>query len=126
MQETIRIDSRFHGPPRSGNGGYSCGLVAKHMPGPAAVRLRIPPPLETDMELRSEGDGLALYHGSERVASARLATVDATVRFMRRLPISTFAPACRPEAPRTDSGRIMSEVWRGEFRNIEKSAENGR
>lgn len=97
MQETIRIDSRFHGPPHSGNGGYSCGLVAKHMPGPAAVRLRIPPPLETDMELRSEGDGLALYHGSERVASARPATVDITV----------------PESPGFAAAQMASARYRG-------------
>jgi hypothetical protein len=57
----IRIDRRFCGPPDSGNGGYTCGLVAAHVDGPAEVTLRLPPPLEIPLTVAS-GDG-----GSVRV-----------------------------------------------------------
>jgi hypothetical protein len=79
MNESIVIASRFHGPPRSGNGGYSCGMLGKHINGPAAVRLRIPPPLDTAMTLRREDDALALYHEEQLVATARPVSVDMIV-----------------------------------------------
>jgi hypothetical protein len=68
---TIRIDRRFRGPPDSGNGGYVCGLVAAAAPGPVAVRLKLPPPLEAPLTL-AEADGvLRLLHGEDVVAEAR-------------------------------------------------------
>jgi hypothetical protein len=54
---TVTIPSRFNGPPASGNGGYSCGLVAAALGGPAAVSLRRPVPLDQALELRHEDDG---------------------------------------------------------------------
>ncbi|WP_229403037.1 hypothetical protein [Micromonospora okii] len=47
------IESRFHGPPGSGNGGWSAGLFAagSGAPGPVEVTLRRPPPLETPLTL---------------------------------------------------------------------------
>src|SRR5439155_15178742 len=57
----IVIDRRFCGPPDSGNGGYTCGLVAARVDGPAEVTLRLPPPLETPLTV-APGDG-----GSVRV-----------------------------------------------------------
>src|SRR5215218_4317713 len=47
----IVIDRRFRGPDQSGNGGYTCGLVAGAMDGPAAVTLRLPPPLEVPLRV---------------------------------------------------------------------------
>lgn len=73
---TIRIDRRFRGPPESGNGGYVCGRVGRMIDGPAVVRLRVPPPLETDLEVRDEEEGLALYDGELRVAEGRPTTVE--------------------------------------------------
>jgi len=40
----VTIERRFCGPPESGNGGYSCGLLAAHVGGPAEVTLRRSPP----------------------------------------------------------------------------------
>jgi hypothetical protein len=74
--ESFIIDSRFNGPPESGNGGYSCGMLGKLIDGPAVVRLRIPPPLDTPMQVRKTADGVALFHKHEMVASARSAVVD--------------------------------------------------
>lgn len=76
MIETIVINRRFHGPPGSANGGYSCGVIGKHIDGPAAVRLRIPPPLDTPMKLAQREDGLKLFHGDELVATARPTVLD--------------------------------------------------
>ena len=72
----VIIERRFHGPAASGNGGYSCGLVGSFIDGPAAVRLRIPPPLDTEMDVRREGEGLKLFHHDELVASARPVNFD--------------------------------------------------
>ena len=76
MSKSIEIAARFHGPPCSGNGGYSCGLIGKHFDGPVAVRLRVPPPLDTAMQLNHKGDSLELFHGDVLVASARPSAVD--------------------------------------------------
>ena len=40
----IVLERRFNGPPATANGGYACGVVAKHVDGPAAVSLRRPGP----------------------------------------------------------------------------------
>lgn len=49
----VVIDKRFCGPKNSGNGGYSAGLFAQVIDGPAAVTLMSPPPLDTPIALRS-------------------------------------------------------------------------
>lgn len=54
---TVIVPSRFNGPPSSGNGGYSCGVVAKALGGPVAVSLRRPVPLDQELALRDEGGG---------------------------------------------------------------------
>lgn len=59
--EHVRIDRRFRGPPRSGNGGYSCGLAARFVEGSTAtVSLRAPPPLETPLEVAREDAAVRL------------------------------------------------------------------
>jgi len=68
---TLRIERRFHGPPDSGNGGYVSGRLAAFVDGPAIVRLQVPPPLETPMEVRSTDTGVDLLHGNVVVATAR-------------------------------------------------------
>lgn len=76
---TIRIDRRFRGPAGSGNGGYVCGRLGGLIDGPAEVRLRVPPPLEKDLEVRSREGALRLYDGQTLVAEARPAGVDLDV-----------------------------------------------
>ena len=69
----MRIDRRYNGPPTSGNGGVSCGLLAAYVDAPAVeVTLRRPPPL--DVELRV--DNGELYDGGLLVATAVPGTVD--------------------------------------------------
>jgi hypothetical protein len=71
--EAVRIDPRFNGPPGSGNGGYTCGLVAELLGGgPAEVTLRLPPPLGRELLW----DGERLLDGDEAVAEGRSAGVE--------------------------------------------------
>jgi len=73
--QSVIIHSRFLGPPESGNGGYSCAMLAQFIDGPAAVRLRVPPPLDTPLEVRTTEGLVELYNQSELVATGRPATV---------------------------------------------------
>ena len=77
----MHIPARFNGPPGSGNGGWCAGVfavAAGAAPGGAArqVTLRLPPPLEAELEVRTDpgygGAGPALlasvYAGSDLIA----------------------------------------------------------
>jgi hypothetical protein len=65
----VLIPRRFNGPPASANGGYTCGLIARYVGGPADVSLRSPPPLDTALELVRTGDGgVLLRHRDVLVA----------------------------------------------------------
>ncbi|MFS8479167.1 MAG: hypothetical protein FWJ93_09480 [Micromonosporaceae bacterium] len=51
------ISGRYNGPPGSGNGGYTAGLVGSLLaPSPATVTLRRPPPLDVPLEVRRTDD----------------------------------------------------------------------
>ena len=66
------IGRRFCGPPGSGNGGYTCGMLAASAAKPVEVRLMRPPPLDKALAIRDDpvGSGLLLMDGEEVVASA--------------------------------------------------------
>lgn len=76
----IRIDSRFNGPPDSGNGGYTTGLIAAAVGAPVRVRLLQPPPLEQDLSIMAVADDRwEVRHGSTPVATATKCSVDIEV-----------------------------------------------
>lgn len=77
--EFFEISSRFCGPPRSGNGGYTCGRIAKHLRGAATVRLKVPPPLNTELRLESTEQEARLYSDATLVGEAKLASFDLQV-----------------------------------------------
>ncbi|MEV1285648.1 hypothetical protein [Micromonospora sp. NPDC049679] len=56
------IERRFNGPPGSGNGGYSAGLIGAELGGdaPAQVTLRLPPPLDRTLAVTPHGAGIAV------------------------------------------------------------------
>lgn len=69
---SVVVDERFHGPPRSGHGGYSAGLVARAVGNPAEVTLRRPPPLGRPLDLERRDDGtVVLRDGDDTVAEGR-------------------------------------------------------
>lgn len=75
---TLSIRSRFRGPDRSGNGGWSAGALAAFLtPGaarhpPVQVTLRMPPPLEKPLAVRRHETRADLLDGDAVVADARL------------------------------------------------------
>ncbi len=77
MPTLTTIAGRFNGPPASGNGGYSCGLLAARIRGPARVRLHVPPPLDRELRFSATDDGVVQMHdGDTLVGSATPATLD--------------------------------------------------
>jgi hypothetical protein len=66
------IAHRFRGPPTSGNGGYTCGMLAAAAAVPVEVRLVKPPPLDRRLEIVDDPatGGLKLMDGAEIVATA--------------------------------------------------------
>jgi acyl-coenzyme A thioesterase PaaI-like protein len=89
----IIIDKRFCGPPNSGNGGYVCGRLARHISGGAEVTLRAPPPLDTPLVPIATDDGIwELRDGGKLVATARTTNVE-----LARLEKASFEEACAAE-----------------------------
>jgi hypothetical protein len=91
--ETITILRRFRGPPNSGNGGYVCGMLARHITGAMEVTLRAPPPLETELSVVEVGVGVCeLRQGAATIAIGRATTLDLT-----RLERATYFEALEAE-----------------------------
>jgi hypothetical protein len=97
MTSSIIIDRRYCGPPNSGNGGYVCGRLARHIsvgtPDGVEVTLRAPPPLDKRLEVVAMDDGSwQLRDGALAVASGRPASVE-----LSRLEKASFDEACAAE-----------------------------
>jgi hypothetical protein len=75
VADQIVIERRFRGPTESGNGGYTCGLVARFVDGPAEVTLRVPPPLDTPLTIERDTHVRAYDQGT-LVAEAKPASVE--------------------------------------------------
>jgi hypothetical protein len=77
MAETILIERRFRGPDRSGNGGYTSGLVAGLVSADTVeVTLRIPPPLDTPLRVERAGGVVLVFDGERLVAEGRPAELE--------------------------------------------------
>ena len=70
MSTTFTVPRRFCGPPDSGNGGYTCGLLAKELGGVVECTLRTPVPLETPLEFEPTQSGGVLRNGKTVVVKA--------------------------------------------------------
>ncbi|MFC4021647.1 hypothetical protein ACFOW4_27440 [Micromonospora sp. GCM10011542] len=115
----MHIESRYNGPPGSGNGGWSAGVFATAAggPGPVEVTLCRPPPLETTLTLV---DGEVRDPAGELVAEVRrIHALDAVVPPVDRATAAEAAtrypglvdhpfPGCYVCGPqRTDGLRIF-------------------
>ena len=79
MPDEIVIERRFRGPTESGNGGYTCGLVARFVDGAAEVTLRVPPPLDHPLAVERDGEAVRILDGAGVVAEGKPASVDLEV-----------------------------------------------
>ena len=70
MNLTVTIDSKYCGPPESGNGGYVSGILAKAAHFPAQVTLRKPPPLDKILTLVITDEKVEMLDGETLVADA--------------------------------------------------------
>ncbi|HME54054.1 MAG TPA: hypothetical protein VKM55_17640 [Candidatus Lokiarchaeia archaeon] len=71
MTPTIKIEKRFCGPRDSGQGGYVCGMLGGFIKGTAEVTLRMPPPLDQELDVEVGADNVRLLSGDALVAEAR-------------------------------------------------------
>ena len=77
---TITIGRRFRGPENSGNGGYTCGLIAALLDGDAEVTLRRPPPLERPLTVERHGAaGASVFAGEILIAQAETVALEMEV-----------------------------------------------
>lgn len=86
--ETFEIAHRFRGPPRSGNGGYTCGRIAKHLVGPVTARLHAPPPLNAELRLETLDARAQLFHDTTLIGEAQCAALN-----LELPPAPSFADA---------------------------------
>jgi hypothetical protein len=76
--QSITVPARFCGPPDSGNGGYTCGLVAKELGGVVECTLRNPVPLGVPLDIERGQSGGVLRHGDKVIVEASSTTIDVT------------------------------------------------
>ena len=100
MGETIVIDRRYRGPQGSGNGGYTCGIVAALVGPEAEVTLRLPPPLETPLRVERDGDDVRVLDGDALVAEARPAVVEVEPPEPVAFAVAAERSAAQPDDPR--------------------------
>ncbi len=73
----ITLSRRFRGPLASANGGYACGRLAAFVEAETVeVTLLRPPPLDTSLQVRSDGKRTLMIDGESVVAEARPARLD--------------------------------------------------
>lgn len=73
---SVIIPARFKGPPNSANGGYVCGLMARRLAGDVAASLKMPPPLDTPIQLVERDGVVAMHLGDQLLGQAQEARLD--------------------------------------------------
>ncbi len=103
MTHSLQIDKRFNGPPNSGNGGYTAGLIASKLNFNPEITLRVPPPLEQKMQLNIKADSAVLMHRDTLVAEAKVTDFQLTIP-----PAISFAEAVEAiRKPKTNDGVLF-------------------
>ena len=103
---SVVVERRYNGPPASANGGYACGVVARHVDGPAQVSLRRPVPLDSPLELERNDDGHVTLHDGELL----IAEGDPA------LPLDELEPPYRPTVEEAhEAARLRPGAWPATF-----------
>ena len=71
MIKRVIIERKYCGPPNSGNGGYSAGILAEAVDFSVQVTLRKPPPLDKEMTLEISENRIAMKDGVIVIAEAK-------------------------------------------------------
>lgn len=79
MPDTVVIDRRFRGFDKVAQGGYSSGLLARRLPGPARVKLRGAVPMEEPLLVEADGEQVQLRAESGVLAEAEPAELSIEV-----------------------------------------------
>lgn len=95
MQSVI-VTKRFCGPPDSGNGGYTCGLLAKELDGVVECTLRAPIPMDEELLVKRNDTGAVLLHGEKIIIEATPTVIDVTPPAPISLQAATKAMAKSP------------------------------
>ncbi len=94
--DTVIVPARFCGPPDSGNGGYTCGLLARELSDVVECTLRMPVPMEVPLEVeRTHTGGLLRYQG-KTVVEAGTTILNVTPPAPVSLQVATEAMASSP------------------------------
>ena len=99
MHQSVVIKDRYKGPPASGNGGYSCGLMAALLDGPVEASLKAPPPLDVPLSLQLTDVGAEMRHGERLIGSARPAPLDLDVPSLPSPLVLGLDPVDAPGRP---------------------------
>jgi hypothetical protein len=76
----VTIPARYKGPPSIANGGYVCSLFAKYIDGATDVMIKLPTPLDRELQICSNGDGsFYLMNGDQIIIQAKPGVIDLTV-----------------------------------------------
>jgi len=70
MAESFIVPARFCGPPNSGNGGYTCGMLASEIGGIVECTLRKPVPLDVPLRIERRNSSANLVKGDEIIVEA--------------------------------------------------------
>ncbi|SFF47987.1 hypothetical protein SAMN04488120_10594 [Fontimonas thermophila] len=128
----VIIDPRYCGPPSSGNGGYTGGVLAQHLDGhpdgAVEVTLKAPPPLGVILRIdRAETGVHLLREDGQLIAQARPATLELAVPPAPDFDAATAVAqryaglhahdyptcfVCGPQRAQGDGLRIFSGSWR--------------
>lgn len=74
--ELTNIPTRFRGPPNSGNGDYSCGILGALIGDCAEVTLKSPPPLEAELQIEESEGEWRLQREDQLIAVGRAAELE--------------------------------------------------
>lgn len=77
MPIRVVIDDRYRGFEGVAQGGYTSGLLAGSIEGPARVRLRGPVPMGCPLRLEDDGESVTLFENGDLLAEATPATLGA-------------------------------------------------
>ena len=94
--DSFTVPARFCGPPTSGNGGYTCGMVARELGGVVECTLRSPVPLEKPLHVERSATGAVLRSDDKVIIEANSTTLNIEPPAPISLEAATEASSASP------------------------------